>query len=790
MASYVVLHLAIVIMVLLLSSATVQSKKSNLVSCSSSSTCSECLQSSALCAWCSSATYSRSRCDTVANIELYCMKADIQNPTTRDVYPIIDMAVQDKINNIGPIQVSPQEVLLAIRPGQPAYFNVTVRPSRDYPVDMYFVMDLSHSMNDDLETMRKVIVDLANAMRLITTDFQLGFGSFVDKTVSPFIRELYLQNQNPCIYLTSLQNDVCDKPYGFRNIFPLSQSTNMFQALLTDVTKSLSSDRPEGGLDGLMQATVCKKEIGWREEARHFIIYMSDADFHIALDGKIGKASTPNDGECHLDRNGYYTKETILDYPSIGQISSKMKKQNIIPIFAISRGQFYDDIPFYKSLVKEFFESGKVAELATDSSNIVQLVRSSYEQITSEVRMDDTAASPLKVKYTSYCGNTVTTNSRQCLSVASQESVTFELEVSVTNQNCFSGEQRFTVKPDGFNEEVLVRVETLCDCNCTPSLSASQCTYGNGTNVCGVCKCNAGRYGQDCECSLDEGSSVLNDECIADGESIACSSKGTCICGKCLCNEGLTGEFCQCSSTTCPIYEGSMCGDYGRCECNECVCEPGYTGDDCSCPPNDGCIAANGKLCNGYGTCECGLCKCSQDSAYDGPTCELCDEYTCFEALCDEKRDCIACTVNGDGSKCPNKCKQYVIFEDENYENSTYDLDSNKTCEYVNEDNCRFSFIIVTNDTATYIIINSRRYCQEKIFESIENIIFLVLGIILGILLAGLAALFIWRMLTFIYDRREYARFEKELNKSTKETGENPLFKSSTTSYKNPMYGQ
>ncbi|XP_033120878.1 integrin beta-1-like [Anneissia japonica] len=708
--------------------------------------------------------------------------------------------VQDKVNNVGPIQVSPQEIRLLIRPGQPAYVNITVRPSRDYPVDMYFVMDLSYSMSDDLETMKNAIEDLANAMRMITTDFQLGFGSFVDKTVSPFIRSVYLQNDNPCIYLTSVANDVCDKPYGFRNIFPLSQETNTFQTLLAGITKSLSADRPEGGLDGLMQATVCKQQIGWREEARHFIIYMSDADFHIALDGKIGGITRPNDGKCYLDASGFYTKTNQMDYPSIGQISSTMKEQNIIPIFAISKSDFYNDIPFYQDLVNQFFESGKVGGLARDSSNIIELVRASYEQITAEVRMDDTAKDPVKVKYTAYCGSEVMANSKECLSVASQEAVTFQLEVSVINQNCLAGASTsFTVKPDGFNEEVLIHVETLCDCNCLndPGPSEEQCSGGNGTNVCGVCKCNTGRYGEQCECNLLEGTALGSDECIASSETTTpCSGEGTCICGKCLCNEGFTGEFCQCSDLKCPLYNGLTCGGegYGRCECNECACEPGYTGTNCNCPPNDACMAANGKECNGFGTCKCGKCTCFQESSYDGPTCETCDEYTCLQTVCDEKIPCISCTVFSDGSEkdaaCAAECQeQYVFIVDFNNENNTNNIDKNNVCESTDRNKCVVLFTYLVNETATYIIINNDRSCPDKSLEP-QDIVFLVLGIILGILLAGLAALFILRMLTFIYDRREYARFEKELNKSTKETGENPLFKSSTTSYRNPMYGQ
>ena len=38
--------------------------------------------------------------------------------------------------------------------GQPQSISVTVRPANNYPVDIYYLMDQSFSMNDDLENLR------------------------------------------------------------------------------------------------------------------------------------------------------------------------------------------------------------------------------------------------------------------------------------------------------------------------------------------------------------------------------------------------------------------------------------------------------------------------------------------------------------------------------------------------------------------------------------------------------------------------------------------------------------
>jgi integrin beta 1 len=46
-------------------------------------------------------------------------------------------------------------------------------------------------------------------------------------------------------------------------------------------------DAPEGGFDAIMQAVVCRDNIGWREKARRLLVFSTDAGFHYAGDGKV-----------------------------------------------------------------------------------------------------------------------------------------------------------------------------------------------------------------------------------------------------------------------------------------------------------------------------------------------------------------------------------------------------------------------------------------------------------------------------------------------------------------------
>lgn len=46
-------------------------------------------------------------------------------------------------------------------------------------------------------------------------------------------------------------------------------------------------DAPEGGFDAIMQAIVCRDQIGWRSQARRLLVFSTDAGFHYAGDGKV-----------------------------------------------------------------------------------------------------------------------------------------------------------------------------------------------------------------------------------------------------------------------------------------------------------------------------------------------------------------------------------------------------------------------------------------------------------------------------------------------------------------------
>ncbi|PKU33010.1 integrin beta-1 isoform x1 [Limosa lapponica baueri] len=89
--------------------------------------------------------------------------------------------------------------------GEPQTFSLKFKRAEDYPIDLYYLMDLSYSMKDDLENVKSLGTALMVEMGKITSDFRIGFGSFVEKTVMPYISTTPAKLRNPCTGWT----DIC-----------------------------------------------------------------------------------------------------------------------------------------------------------------------------------------------------------------------------------------------------------------------------------------------------------------------------------------------------------------------------------------------------------------------------------------------------------------------------------------------------------------------------------------------------------------------------------------------------
>lgn len=175
-----------------------------------------------------------SRCSATEDPEV-----EIKVLENRPLTPSDDGAAADNF-----VQISPQRVRMRVRVGQEATLDFRVAQAKAYPVDLYYLMDLSNSMSDDKENIVRLGDDLAWAIKNITKDFRIGFGSFVDKEVMPFISLVPGKN---------CQQESCPRPYSFQHQMRLSRDAKLFQRRVQEAPISGNIDNPEGGFDGLVQ---------------------------------------------------------------------------------------------------------------------------------------------------------------------------------------------------------------------------------------------------------------------------------------------------------------------------------------------------------------------------------------------------------------------------------------------------------------------------------------------------------------------------------------------------------
>ncbi|XP_053138981.1 integrin beta-2 isoform X2 [Hemicordylus capensis] len=633
-------------------------------------------------------------------------------------------------------------------------------------------MDLSFSMADDLQNVKRLGGDLLNTLRSITNDVRIGFGAFVDKTVLPFVNTHPEKLQNPC----PNKDTKCQPPFAFRHVLNLTNDQNLFKEEVGKQDISGNLDAPEGGLDAIMQAAVCGNKIGWRDVTR-LLVYTTDDGFHFAGDGKLGAILTPYDGRCHLEEN-MYKRSNEFDYPSVGQLVQKLGENNIQPIFAVTRKV----APTYEKLSKMIPKSA-VGVLQEDSRNVIKLIKTAYNNLSSTIIFQhDSVPDFIKITYDSFCSDKTSRKnelSGKCDNVKINDEIVFQVKVTATK--CIDN-LNITIRPLGFTDALTVSMRSRCDCECDDRPNPSDCS-GNGTLACGICRCKPGFTGKNCDCETGgKSSKELEKSCRKDNASVVCSGLGDCVCGQCVCHttgdskKQIYGPFCECDTVSCEIHNGQLCGGQGRCDCGKCKCNSGYDGSACQCKAStDGCLNSRHRECSDRGKCRCNRCECK--SGYQLPFCEDCPGCP---SPCAKHISCVECQKFGSGpfaKNCSVACSNIRLKE-----NSPKD---SKTCKEKDSLNCWVTYTMFQEDgDEQYSVkVNSEKECPAP-----PNVAAIVGGTIAGVALIGLLLLIIWRLLTELIDRREYRRFEKEKSKAKWNDADNPLFKSATTTVVNPRF--
>uniref|UniRef100_A0AAQ6AAI1 Integrin beta n=1 Tax=Amphiprion ocellaris TaxID=80972 RepID=A0AAQ6AAI1_AMPOC len=749
----------------------------NMCMSGSTTSCEECLLIHPNCAWCSQQDFGRgwmSRCDFFTNLlKRGCENRFIEFPSSRtsilESRPLSSKGSGWTQYDV--VQIMPQKISLSLRPGGQTWFGLQVRQVEDYPVDLYYLMDLSLSMKDDLDTIRNLGTKLALEMGKLTSNFRLGFGSFVDKNMSPFSYTADKYQENPCNGYKLFPN--CVPTFGFRHILSLTDKVDRFNEEVQKQMVSRNRDAPEGGFDAILQAAVCKEEIGWRKEAYHLLVFATDDVPHLALDGRLGGLVQPHDGRCHLNDKNEYSASTQMDYPSLALLGEKLAENNIFLIFAVTKRLYV----IYKDFTA-LIPGTTVEILDQDSKNVIQLIITAYNNIRSKVELSVwDHPEDLSLSFTATCQDgQPLPGLRKCADLKIGDTVSFNVSVEARSCPPRGTDQSFTIKPVGFKDRLEVSVDYQCDCGCSQTAkSNSSICSSMGTYTCGTCQCEPGYLGARCECQEGDSGSMYLSACReAEGKQI-CSGRGECSCNQCLCYESefgkIYGSFCECDDFSCARHKGILCSGHGECHCGECKCHAGYVGDNCNCSTETStCVSDDGRMCSGRGSCVCGRCQCSEPGAF-GDTCEKCP--TCPDA-CGTKRECIECRLFNSGrladnQTCQRLCKDEIITVE-----MLKTEDPNAVlCLYKTDDDCVMKFMYSEHASGLSVLTA----LKEPECSRGPDALMVLLAVVGSILLVGVVLLAVWKLVITIHDHREFARFQSARSRARYEMASNPLYK-------------
>ncbi|XP_051927792.1 integrin beta-8 isoform X1 [Hippocampus zosterae] len=673
----------------------------NLCSSAPITSCKECLRRGPQCSWCFKEDFLEEagaghRCDLRANLlRRGCGPEFTENS---DVKVDVDTTV-------GSTQVSPRDIAVTLAPGSEASFVVAVKQLPRYPVDLYYLVDVSASMQENLDHLKTVGVALSLRMTEYSSDLWLGFGSFVDKPVSPYINVHPTKINNPC----SDYEIRCRPAHGFHHVLSMTGNMSEFTRVIKRQRISGNMDTPEGGLDAMLQATACQRAVGWRPEAKRLLLLMTDQPSHLALDSRLAGIVIPHDGLCHLENN-VYTGSTRMDHPSLGQLSDKLLENHIHSIFAVEKQQYQ----WYEELVRLLPGSylGKIGFF--QSPNLIDLVVDSYKSLLSDVTLsvslDDKALSRYWTAVSPICPEGATPKELGCLGVQPNQTVYFNITIGLHSCPDHGADEdiQVMVRPVGYNESTTVRIHSKCQCSCG---STRRC-HESGRSLC------AGTiHGPGWEQNPHRG--FVNESnwiCRAEGAQVDCSGRGVCECGRCTCEHSrlgtIYGKYCESDDFSCSYRDGLLCAARGACVLGECVCEDNWTGDSCDCPVSTTtCQSPDGSLCSGRGSCVCGQCVCD-NHRYSGDFCERCPAC---QSTCQSNWKCVDCHMSRgfkqhEAGYCNHTCDSDVVY------NGDVKSAGRKwiQCMYMSSDNCRYWFHTNFESGRSRLHISTRAECASR----------------------------------------------------------------------------
>ncbi|XP_052747157.1 integrin beta-PS [Bicyclus anynana] len=738
--------------------------KVSVISCQSQckdlQTCSECISFvNDTCVWCSAREHTGRRCYSKISLEPSWCKEPVYDPKE-----IVETTSQKDFNDGKDkkqiVQFKPQHINIKSRINVPITFNMSYKPAQDYPLDVYYLIDSSQTMNTYKQSLRDQGLRIFKELNKITNNVRLGVGGFIEKLSLPFA------------------DPSTQGPYTFKNIQGLTNNANSFIQALDILLNSNGSniDSPEADLDALMQAMVCKDIIGWRKNSHRIILISTDSTYHRAGDGKFVGAIRPNNMQCNLNDKNYL----IYDYPSLSQINKIATENNIMIIFAVNNESIND----YEALGRKI-KNAKCVPIQLEG--VVDMIIKEYWRLFSSVQIDATVNPSLRLKFKPDC--TV----KDSCNYKNKEPVNITVTLVIESCSEINNKHEVKIGPVTIDEKLTVHVEADCQCHCEKpgagEKDSDACSKA-GTYQCGMCYCNENRYGDTCKCT---GKTQDLEKCKASSnDPKPCSDRGICSCGKCNCPSGFSGDFCQFDDDSCVRPGGILCAGNGKCEYGKCQCDQGWLPDDCLCPSNNNsCIAPqSNEFCSGRGDCNCGQCKCNTaDTGFcTGTYCEKCVESKANR--CPELEDYAYCNLNMNKTTCDDKfnltntdviiVNKTTMYSDRWYLAKmwcTKVLDNERILVF------RYHYPKTASNSTLLLIIQ-----DELEDQPVADVWVVVASVIGAVLLIGILTLIAWKLLVDMHDKREYEKFIMSSTEPGYDESSNPLYNAPATRFVNPAY--
>ncbi|CAH0563820.1 unnamed protein product [Brassicogethes aeneus] len=726
-------------------------------SCNKNENCLDCMKEHECCNWCLYGQFNTGfSCDTLTDscngtitLNSPTQITDHSNETFSQEYE------GDETN-----QIVPKKFNLTLRINKPLNISFYYKPVQKYPLNLYYLVDISYTMKDHIEDLKKLGDDLKELN--FTNDYQVGLGSFMDKPLMPFYRTGLNYENNPC-YRSEAGS--CAKGYLFKHVLNFTDKMQDFTTEVHKLYTSANLDDVDGASSALMQILNCQDEFKWRGASRKQILIATSSLMHWAGDGLLSGSVKSHPMKCLSEEN---LTSSIYDYPSLGDIISELKDHKTNLIIATKP----DTRAYYNKFREVLGQNCFVGELKTnDTKNIMKLLEDGYKQFikSAEFFANHTRQEFLSVEFYNNCSG-VFNKSATCDDVDGSTPIEVIAEFKLIGEPPQGLEEdEILIEERSIEEQINIHVEYKgfnCICNDVPETMTkrSVVTCVHGKKDCDGCQCDPGWTGLDCsKTCLDS-----FETCRANN-SLTCSHNGDCICGRCKCQNKYSGEFCQyrCPIANDRVCNGQLCMD-GNCKCNK-----DFTGELCDCPKSKINCQLLGKACLDNGACVCNQCECNE--GFTGKFCNI-DKTTNTDVICDNLESCVLEKYNEENSEKP--CTATVIVKSVN---TTDDMD----CSTIYEKKGKICTINFEFSMKENIVYHTEPNCNVK--SQARAYIYGGIGVLIPIL-AVILGLVIWKSYVTRKDRIEYEAFMKE--QSFSEHHNNPLYKNPVTKYENPLLGQ